>query len=140
VSNAFSQNRRFYSIDYRGWFGRLWKQFRYYSYGIFKREDPPFPLTAERKFNPLQKIAYGLVLFFLLPVVTLSGWALIFPEIVIVDQMFGTSGLHLTDLTHIISGYILSIFMVIHTYMCFLAPPPGSSFRAMLSGWHETTH
>jgi thiosulfate reductase cytochrome b subunit len=138
VFNAFSQNRRYYSIDYQGWFGRLWKQMRYYLYGMFKKEKAPFPVTEKRKFNPLQKLSYGVVLFFLMPVVTITGWALIYPEVVFIKQIFGTSGLHFTDLLHIISGYLLTVFMVVHIYMSFLAQPPGSSFRAMISGYHES--
>jgi thiosulfate reductase cytochrome b subunit len=26
--------------------------------------------------------------------------------------------------------------MVVHIYLCFLVKPSGSSFKAMLTGWH----
>jgi thiosulfate reductase cytochrome b subunit len=46
--------------------------------------------------------------------------------------------LHLTDLVHIIVGFFLSVFMVIHIYLCTIGKPAGTNFRAIMSGWHHS--
>jgi thiosulfate reductase cytochrome b subunit len=137
LGNIFSFNGNYYRINRKGWMKRLYRQFRYYTYGIFKHEAPPFQINKERKFNPMQKFTYVLILYLIVPVIIISGWALLLPELIFIDKIFGTSGIHFTDLLHIISGFILSVFMVVHIYFCTLTKVPGASFRAMINGWHE---
>lgn len=137
IFNTFTSNGKYYRVHWKGFSDRLMKQTRFYVLGIFTGKKPPFPVTKERKFNPLQKLSYILSMYFLMPILLLTGVALIFPEIVIIDRIFGTSGIHFTDLLHIISGFILSMFMFIHIYLCFIVQPTGSSFRAMISGYHD---
>jgi thiosulfate reductase cytochrome b subunit len=116
--------------------GDLMKQFRFYAGGIFKGEPHPFPVTEEQKFNPLQRFSYVLAMYVGMPLLIISGFGLLFPEIVIF-QVFGISGLALTDLLHIIMGFVLSIFLVIHLYTCTLGDKPGTLFKSMITGYHE---
>ncbi|MCF8348555.1 MAG: hypothetical protein K9G61_07045, partial [Bacteroidales bacterium] len=60
---------------------------------------------------------------------------LIFPEF-IVPNVFGFSGIHLTGLVHIISGFGLSIFLCIHLYFCTIGKTPTSNFKSMIDGYH----
>jgi len=69
-------------------------------------------------------------------VVFVTGWVLLYPE-TIPTTILGTSGLHLTDLFHIISGFIISVFLVIHIYFCTIGKKPVSNFRSILNGYHE---
>jgi thiosulfate reductase cytochrome b subunit len=134
--NLFSANGKFYRLKWKKTRGQLIEQFRYYVSGIFQGEKPPFPVTEKRKFNPLQKITYIVVIYIFMPFIFITGWALMFPELIIVKKIFGTSGIHFTDLIHIIAGFLLSIFMIVHIYLCTIVKPAGSSFKAMLTGWH----
>jgi thiosulfate reductase cytochrome b subunit len=136
--NIFTSNGRFYNIKRRGFIQELISQANYYLFGMFKGKKAPYPINDERKFNPLQKIAYVAVLYFMMPFVIITGWAMIFPEIIFVNKLFGTSGLHVTDLVHILIGFILSLFMFVHIYLCTIGKPAGTHFRAMLSGWHHS--
>ena len=138
LGNIFTRNGGFYRFRIRGFAQEMVTQGKYYLFGIFRGEKAPYPINAERKFNPLQKISYVTVLYFLMPVVILTGFAMIYPELIFAKKIFGTSGLHLTDLFHIISGFILSLFMFIHIYLCTIGKPAGTHFRAMLSGWHHS--
>jgi len=113
----------------------LKKQFIYYSKGMFKGEKHPFPVTEERKFNPLQKITYVLALYIAFPLLIISGIGLLLPEITI-TTFFGISGLILTDILHITMGFFLSIFMIIHVYTCTLGHKPTSLFRGIITGYH----
>jgi thiosulfate reductase cytochrome b subunit len=135
--NIFTKNGKFYRFKWNRIGGQMTEQLRYYLKGIFKGENPPFPITEKRKFNPLQKISYVLVIYFFMPLIFITGVALMFPELIIVKKIFGTSGIHFTDLIHIIVGFVLSMFLVIHIYLCFVVKPSGSSFKAMLTGWHH---
>lgn len=136
--NIFTTNGRFYRMKRNGFTEDLIRQSRYYLFGIFKGDKAPYPINSERKFNPLQKISYVAVIYFLMPLVIFTGWSMIFPEMIFFDKIFGTSGLHFTDLIHILMGFILSIFMVIHIYLCTIGKPAGTHFRAMMSGWHHS--
>lgn len=136
ISNTLTGNFRFYKYEKEGFGLRLMKQFRYYLFGIFQKESSPFPVTKDRKFNPLQKLSYLLAMYILMPVMIITGFALLIPEVNI-NNVFGFSGIHLTDLLHITSGFVLSIFMVVHIYFCTIGKSPISNFKSMFTGWHE---
>jgi thiosulfate reductase cytochrome b subunit len=138
--NIFTRNGRFYKISLKGFSKELLSQGRYYLFGIFKGEKAPFPVNSERKFNPLQKVSYVAVIYFLMPLVIITGWAMIYPEMIFINKIFGTSGLHFTDLLHIVVGFVLSLFMFIHVYLCTIGKPAGTHFKSMLSGWHNADH
>jgi thiosulfate reductase cytochrome b subunit len=138
LGNRFTKNGQYYRLQLKQLMQEMPKQAYYYMFGIFRGEKAPYPINSERKFNPLQKIAYVSVIYFLMPLIFITGWALIFPEMILVKQIFGTSGIHFTDLIHIIVGFILSLFMFVHIYLCTIGKPAGSHFRAMLSGWHHS--
>jgi thiosulfate reductase cytochrome b subunit len=137
IGNAFAGNGKYYRIGKKNFWSDLMSQMRYYSYGMFRGEKHPFPVTMERKFNPLQKFTYVLAMYFGMPLVIISGIVLLFPEIAL-DSVFGMSGLVLNDVLHITTGFFLSIFMVIHIYTCTLGAKPTSLFKGMLSGYHES--
>jgi len=73
----------------------------------------------------------------LVPVMAVSGLGLLYPD-VIPTQLFGISGLHLTDLFHILAGFIISIFMFVHIYFCTIGKTATSNFKSMLTGYHES--
>lgn len=137
IVNRFSRNRQYYRFYRKGFFGRLKKQFMYYTVGIFKNEPPPFPVTETSKFNPMQKFSYLMVMYLGVPGLIITGVALLYPEIII-PNVGGISGIHMTDLVHIIVGYVLSVFMVIHVYFCTIGATTTSNFKSMMNGWHET--
>jgi thiosulfate reductase cytochrome b subunit len=136
TGNLLTNNGRYYRIGRKDFLSNLTKQFKYYSIGMFKGEKHPFPVTEERKFNPLQKLTYVLAMYAAFPLLIISGIGLLLPEITI-KTFFGISGLILTDILHITMGFLLSIFMVIHIYTCTLGAKPTSLFWGMISGYHR---
>ncbi len=134
-ANRFTSNGQYYQFPIKGMMGRIIKQFRYYSYGIFKHEDAPFPVSVGRKFNPLQKISYVFVMYIFMPIVIITGLALLFPDI-LPDKILGIGGIHITDLLHILMGFILSVFMIVHIYFCTIGKTPLANFKSMINGWH----
>ena len=137
TGNLLTTNGRYYRIGRKDFLSDLIKQLKYYSWGMFKGEKHPFPVTEERKFNPLQKLTYVLAMYVAVPLLVISGIGLLFPEITITG-FFGVSGLLLTDILHITMGFFLTIFMVIHIYTCTLGAKPSSLFWGMISGYHRS--
>jgi thiosulfate reductase cytochrome b subunit len=135
VGNVISGNGKHYRLEWKGLRKRMRMQLKYYLSGYFKKESHPFPVTASSKFNPLQAFSYVMAMYIGLPLVVITGFGLLFPETVL-DRIFGLNGLVLTDLLHIATGFLLSIFMVIHIYLCTLGASPKHNFRAILTGWH----
>ncbi len=123
LGNALTSNGKYYKISRKNLFSDLKVQFRYNSYGIFKGEKQPFPVTMENKFNPLQKFTYVLAMYAGMPLLIISGIGLMFPDIT-VKRFFGVSGLVLVDFLHISMGFLLSLFMIIHIYKCTLGSKP----------------
>jgi thiosulfate reductase cytochrome b subunit len=137
LGNTFTDNKKYYRISRKNFWSDLMIQLKYYSVGMFRGEKHPFPVTLERKFNPLQKFTYVLAMYAGMPLLIITGIVLLFPEIVL-NRLFGMSGLLLNDVLHITTGFLLSIFMIVHIYTCTLGAKPFSLFRGMLSGYHES--
>lgn len=133
--NLFTSNGRHY-IFRKGILTNLFVQARYYAFGIFKREDPPFPISEASKFNPLQKFTYISVMHLVTPIIIISGIMLFFPERISFD-VFGSRGLHITNIIHIVMGFFISVFLVVHIYFCTIGSTPISNFKSMFTGYHE---
>ena len=135
--NIVSGNGRHYKIKIKGLLNNLTLQLIYYTKGIFQKEKAPFPINKERKFNPLQQFTYLVVMSILVPVIIITGIALMYPDIFIPLKFLGFSALHLTDLVHIMAGFMISLFMMIHVYFCTLGTTPVTTFKSMVNGFHE---
>jgi thiosulfate reductase cytochrome b subunit len=75
-------------------------------------------------------------MYIFVPLIIISGIAMLFPHI-IYDKVFNIPGFLLTDLVHIISGFVGSVFMIIHIYFCTLGAKPSSNFKSIVTGYHE---
>ena len=136
IGNIVTRNGKFYRKWRKNLAVNLWKQFAFYSVGIFRNEKHPFPITEQQKFNPLQKFAYVIVMYFGMPLLIFSGLALMFPEL-IAYSVFNISGLVFYDVLHIVVGFVMSLFLLIHIYTCTLGDKPGTLFKSMINGYHE---
>ena len=114
-SNIFSKNGKQYRWKLIGGFKNLFKQASYYSIGIFKGQKAPFPISVENKFNPLQRLVYSLIMYVFVPLIIITGIALLYPGI-LPDKLFGFGAILITDLIHIAAGFFISIFLIIHLY------------------------
>jgi thiosulfate reductase cytochrome b subunit len=137
LGNAFTPNGDFYRFERKNLGKDLFTQMKYYSFGMFRGEKHPFPVTEERKFNPLQKLSYVLAMYAGMPLLIISGFVLLFPDVAI-KNVFGINGLVLNDVLHVSTGFLLSVFMIIHIYTCTLGSRPGSLFWGMISGYHRS--
>jgi thiosulfate reductase cytochrome b subunit len=137
IVNITSRNYRYYVPEAKGFFNRAVLQVKYYIIGILIGERHPFSINERRKFNPLQQIAYIFIMFFFMPVIIVSGWLLMFPEIA-PEEFIGMGGVWPMALAHAIAGFILSIFMFVHIYLGTTGNTISELFKSMISGWHLT--
>jgi thiosulfate reductase cytochrome b subunit len=136
IGNIATHNGKYYRLKAKGLIDRLMKQFKYYTLGVYKGQQPPFPVNEDRKFNPLQKIAYAFIMYLFMPLLFITGWALLFPETIWLN-VFGVSGIFLTALLHIVMGFVISVFLLVHVYFCTFGATASATFKSMITGYHE---
>jgi thiosulfate reductase cytochrome b subunit len=136
AGNIFTKNIRFYLIKPKGFGKRLLKQAQYYTYGMFSGTKSPFPLSEKRKFNPLQKLAYVVVMYLFVPFLIISGIALLFPEIII-EEIYSLSGVLITAVLHSAAGFLVSVFLIVHLYVASIGKSPIENFKSIITGWHN---
>ncbi len=140
IANITTGNRKYYKMPLRGIGERLMKQGRYYIVGMFKGEKKPYPITEERKFNPMQKLFYVIIMYVGVPLVIISGFGLLFPDSV-VKSLFGVSGVLVTAVVHAAMGFFISLFLVIHIYVSTIGYTRSANFKSIINGygWVEKT-
>lgn len=136
IGNIITPNGKHYRLVWKGISKEIMAQFRYYMFGMFRHEQPPFPISEERKFNPLQKLSYSWVMYLFVPLIVLTGLALMFPELIVINKIFGSSSILFTDIIHIIVGFIISIFLIVHLYLCTFGIRKHNNFKSIINGWH----
>lgn len=137
TGNLITGNGRHYRLKMKGLFTDITKQFYYYSIGIFKKQQPPFPVNADRKFNPLQQFSYAVIMYICMPLLFITGWSLLFPEIIL-EKFLGLGGLQLTDFIHIVLGFILTLFLIIHIYFSTIGIGKSNNFKSIITGWYQS--
>jgi len=136
IANFKTGNIRHYLYKSKGFIQQMIRQFLYYTIGIFKNANHPFPVTVERKFNPLQQFSYVIIMFLIVPFLILTGWAYLFPTILF-DKILGMTGIRANDVIHVLSGYLCTLFLFIHLYFCTIGDTFTSNFISMITGWHK---
>ena len=134
--NMFTKNGQYYIVKPRGFLKRPIKQAYYYAWGMFHGMTSPYPLSEKRKFNPLQKYTYILTMYIAMPCLILSGFGLLFPELII-DRVYSVSGIFLTAVFHSALGFFMSIFLVVHLYIATIGKSPLENYKSMITGWHH---
>jgi len=93
---------------------------------------------AAGRYNPLQKLAYISVIFFLIPMMILTGLTMspafnaTFPQLL---SLFG--GRQSARSIHFLCAFALLAFIVVHLVMVMLAGPINE-IRSMITGWFRT--
>ena len=136
IGNMMTSNKKYYRLKMKGLIKRLILQVNYYTSGMFKNENPPFPLNEKRKFNPMQKVTYLLALYIFVPGLIITGLALLFPE-TIIEEVYSLSGIFMTAVLHASLGFLVSIFLVIHLYVASIGKHPLNNFKSIIDGYHD---
>jgi len=105
---------------------------RFYLYGVFVGEPHPHHMSAENKFNPLQRVAYFGLLFGLVPIQIVTGLIFFFfPELRAAGVL---DSIELVAVIHTFCAYTIIAFLIVHLYLITLGKKLSSHLMAMLSG------
>lgn len=123
----------------KGYIQRAIKQAKFYLSGIFKGEPHPFTKSYWNKLNPLQRMAYFGLIFFLLPVQMITGlwlWAAgIWPQTV--TQLLGSETMTYVAATHTLDAWLIAAFVVGHVYLTTTGHGIFDYIVAMITGWED---
>ena len=136
IYNAASGNiRRHYGIKKRDLPG-IFAQAKFYAFSIFKGKENPFRASVADKYNPLQKMVYGAVMFIFIPVQALTG--LLFVDIpVLRHQLLSWDLFAFIGAVHVIFAYVFILYLIVHLYMATLGETVFSHTKTMIVGYEE---
>ncbi len=134
LGNVLTGNGKYYVLNLGTAGTGLAKQLRFYVWGIFRGEPHPYPHREDRKFNPLQKMTYTIVMYVILPLMMISGWVIFFPD-KIPEQILGVSGRLFYALMHTFLGYLLGLFMMVHIYLGTTGNTFLELYKGIVTGW-----
>jgi thiosulfate reductase cytochrome b subunit len=136
IGQTTTDNARHYRLPWRDLPRQLWRQMRWYAWGIFVGEPHPFQVTAAHKLNALQTLSYLGAMGFLMPLLILSGWGFLF-SVQLPPTLFGVGTVWIVALVHLASSWLLVLFLIVHLYMITTGETPTTNLKAMVSGWHR---
>ncbi len=137
IGNLFTENGKQYFAGLKKSGASIRKQIQYYFRGHRSGEQSPFIISSDRKFNPLQQVTYIGVMYVILPVLIITGWAMLFNGFVL-SNLPADEGSSFTDHSHVVMGFLVFIFLFIHIYISTMGKSPLSNFRSIITGWHES--
>ncbi|MDT3740895.1 MAG: cytochrome b/b6 domain-containing protein [Candidatus Kapabacteria bacterium] len=133
IANIFSGNIKNYFKKPNRLFYRLKKELKYYFWDIFLKQDLPYN-PEKSKFGLVKQILHAKMMYFILPLIILSGLILLLPDLIDRD-MIKDSEVWRISLIHTILAYIITIFFVIHIYLGTTGKTSGQMFAAITKGW-----
>lgn len=136
VGNIVSGNWWQYVPKPDGFWLRIRTQFRYYAFGIFRGEEPPYPPSEAANFNAMQQIVYWIVMYLVMPTVLITGVIYLWPDLA-PQKLFGVDGLLPFAVAHYLAGLVIVLFMIAHIYLGTCGNRISTHFRMMITGWHE---
>ncbi len=114
----------------------IFSQVKFYVWSIFKQEENPFQPSTDEKFNPLQRLAYGAIMFVFTPLLVITG--LLFSDIVVIrDHILLWNIVKPIEAMHVIGAYLFALYLIVHIYMATLGRTALSHIKAMIVGYEE---
>lgn len=114
----------------------MFRQAFFYFFAYFLGRPNPHHSMPDHKFNPLQKMAYLVIMLILLPLVIFSGVLLMYVaplrEVIMV-----LGGIKTLVSAHFLIACCFCAFLFVHIYLATLGHTPFAHFKPMLTGWEE---
>lgn len=114
------------------------RQAYFYFLTYFVGRPNPHHATPDSKFNPMQKAAYLIIMFILLPLVVLSG-ALLMYVAPLRELLLLLGGIKMLVGSHFLLASCFTAFLFVHIYLATLGHTPLAHFKPMWNGWEEGT-
>ena len=113
--------------------GDSFKQVRFYIFGILRSEHHPFVAVPERRFNPIQQLAYVFAVFVLMPAQVATGLLLLFPDRA-PEYVMGLGGVWPMAVAHSVVAYASCAFLFVHLYLAITVGERHTGVASMLLG------
>jgi len=123
-------------LDPRKHFRASIRQVVYYAHDIFRGGGNPHHASAYSKFNPMQKMAYEVIMLLAVPVQFLSG-LLLWDVSRFAGAVALLGGVRTVDTVHVLLFIFFASFLPVHVYLATLGRTPGAHFKAMFTGYEE---
>ena len=114
----------------------LLRQAYFYFLTFFLGKPNPHHSTPDSKFNPMQKAAYLVIMFILLPLVIVSGGFLMYVA-PLREILLLLGGIKTLVGTHFLLSCCFTAFLFVHIYLATLGHTPLAHFKPMWIGWEE---
>lgn len=114
----------------------MFRQALYYFYFYFRGRPNPHTATPEDKFNPMQKMAYLVMMLVLVPLIIVTGILLLNVE-PLRAWVTAAGGIKLIDGAHFLLACAFCAFLFTHAYLATLGHTPLAHFKPMWTGWEE---
>jgi len=111
-------------------------QARFYLYDIFKSRPHPYAPSEDNKFNPLQKAAYCLFMFLMMPLLLISGIVYLSPSF-FAPLVSAIGGLKVIAVFHYVMAIMFAAFFVAHIYLATTGHTVSADFVTMVTGYAE---
>lgn len=111
-------------------------QAKFYAYDIFKNRPHPYSPSEDNKFNPLQKATYFQFMFFMMPLLLISGILYLYPSYFSSFIPF-IGGLKVVAVFHYIMAIIFTAFFIAHIYLATTGHTIFADFISMITGYAE---
>lgn len=117
----------------------VYEQTMYYISGIFKGAPHPTEKTPESKLNPMQKVAYFVLVAILIPLQLVSGALYLFynePEFLGIQL----ESLQPVAILHTLVAFLISTFVIAHIYLTTTGHTLTAYIKGMVTGYEEVDH
>ncbi len=110
------------------------KQALFYGYNYFRGLPNPHHSTPDNKFNPMQKMAYLMIMTLLVPLIIITGLMML---LISHKSMIELGGVKLICGIHFLVAAFFASFVIVHFYLATLGHTFWAHFKAMFTGWEE---
>ena len=110
---------------------------RYYAWGMFRGAPHPYRKTVLRKHNPLQRLAYLVLLVAISPLIWLSGLLYLFRPAWSALGLDRWLTLEAVAWAHTAGAFMMLAFVIVHVYLTTTGHTPLAHIKAMITGWDE---
>jgi thiosulfate reductase cytochrome b subunit len=117
-------------------FRAIFRQMRFYGYGIFRGDPNPHHVSVYRKFNPLQSMTYQIIMMIIVPIQFFTG--VLLWDVARFSSMVETfGGVRVVDTVHVLLFIIFCGYIIVHVYLATLGHTASAHFKAMVTGYEE---
>jgi thiosulfate reductase cytochrome b subunit len=124
------------STKFKDFYNKLLIQAGYYTKGFFLGHEKPHKVEPFNKFNPMQKITYQYFMFFIVPLILITG-VLLWQAVPLAGVIALLGGSKVVHVIHFLLFCVFVFFIPVHAYMGFLGNRPLDHYKEMFHGYEE---